>query len=180
MMNQGPHFLAISGSLRATSSNTILLQAAAALAPPYVQVARYEGLDDLPHFNPDMDGDSPHPTIIDFRQRLREADAVLICSPEYAHGVPGVLKNALDWIVSSGEFTDKPTALIMASRATFARASLVETLTVMMAKLSDETSPVLKMMTNKIDVAGVLADEALANSLKNCMTALCQEIQSSP
>lgn len=166
------HFLAISGSLRLASSNTVWLKVAAQMAPDNIHITVYEGLGDLPHFNPDLDNDTPPPAVVDFRQRLRAADAVLISSPEYAHGVPGVLKNALDWIVSSGEFTDKPTALICASRATYTRSSLLETLTVMMAKFSDETSPILKTTTNKWDIETVLATPELAEALKGCLIAL--------
>ena len=170
------HFLAISGSLRAASSNTVWLKVAAQLAPDNIHITLYEGLGDLPHFNPDLDNDTPPPAVVDFRQRLRAADALLISSPEYAHGVPGVLKNALDWVVSSGEFTNKPTALICASRATYARASLMETLGVMMAKLSDKTSPILKTTTNKWDIKTVLATPELATALRGCLIALADVI----
>ena len=97
--------LAVSGSLRARSSNTELLRALASSAPPSVRVALYDGLAHLPPFNPDLDEDGavlPVPV-----QRLRAlvdvADTVVICSPEYAHGVPGVLKTSLDWLVSGFE-----------------------------------------------------------------------------
>lgn len=120
--------LAISGSLRAASSNTALLHAATALAPESIEVTVYGGLADLPHFNPDLDGEGIT-AVMDFRSQLQTSDGVLISSPEYAHGVPGVLKNALDWVVASAEFVDKPVALINASpRAIHAQASLTETL----------------------------------------------------
>jgi len=99
--------LAISGSLRSQSSNTTVLRAVAMLAPPVVVVSIYDGIGKLPHFNPDLEETSGL-AVLDFRQRLQESDAVLISSPEYAHGVPGVLKNALDWIVGSGELVNKP------------------------------------------------------------------------
>jgi NAD(P)H-dependent FMN reductase len=103
--------LAVSGSLRTASSNTALLRAAARLAPEGVEVILYEGLASLPHFNPDLDdldaGTAP-PAVMDFRSRLDASDGVLISSPEYAHGVPGALKNAIDWVVSSGEIYEKP------------------------------------------------------------------------
>ena len=70
----------------------------------------YDRLGELPHFNPDLDDDDCRTIVTDWRDRLKECDGVLFCTPEYAHGVPGVLKNALDWIVSSGEFMYKPTA----------------------------------------------------------------------
>ncbi|MCU1349277.1 MAG: flavoprotein, partial [Acidobacteria bacterium] len=90
--------LAISGSLRNGSSNTNLLRAAAALAPDGVDVVLYDRLGDLPPFNPDVESaGTPIPSVDDFRAQLTAAAAVAICSPEYAHGVPGVLKNALDW-----------------------------------------------------------------------------------
>src|SRR5689334_14942965 len=112
--------LAISGSLRGNSSNTIVLKAAALLAPDSVSISHYGGLGSLPHFNPDLEGHEGY-AVADFRRQLQTSRAVLICSPEYAHGVPGVMKNALDWVVSSGELVDKPVALINASpRSTFA------------------------------------------------------------
>src|SRR5438128_346539 len=100
--------LAISGSLRRASSNRALVNAAALLAPAGVEVAVWQQLEHLPAFNPDLDTEQPLPAVTDFRTALQKCDAVLISSPEYAHGVPGVLKNALDWVVGSGEFLDKP------------------------------------------------------------------------
>ena len=100
--------LAISGSLRSASSNTAVLQAIAALAPTEVQVVLYSGLSELPSFNPDLDTATPLPAVSEFRKQLLASDGVLISSPEYAHGVPGTLKNALDWLVRSGELYEKP------------------------------------------------------------------------
>ncbi len=133
--------LAVSGSLRAASSNSLLLQALAAAAPPELDVSIFEGIGDLPHFNPDLDppeDPAPHPAVAEWRRHLRAADAVIFSTPEYAHGVPGVLKNALDWVVGSGELVGKPVALFQtsATRGEFARASLVETLTVMSARVT--------------------------------------------
>ena len=70
------------------------------LAPEGVSMSYYDGLADLPPFNPDLEG-AEDLAVLDFRRRLQESDAVLINSSEYAHGVPGVLKNALDWIVAA-------------------------------------------------------------------------------
>src|SRR5215510_1063207 len=110
--------LAISGSLRADSSNAALLRAAAACAPDGMEFRFYDRqLGGLPHFNPDLDGEGAvaPPAVAELRALLGAADGVLICTPEYAHGIPGALKNALDWIVSSGELERKPVALIVAS-----------------------------------------------------------------
>jgi NAD(P)H-dependent FMN reductase len=109
--------LAISGSLRVRSSNSEVLRALALLAPPLVAVRQYEGLATLPAFNPDLDGEemTPPPAVQDLRSQMATADAVVICSPEYAHGVPGSLKNALDWLVSVPHMVLKPTALVNAS-----------------------------------------------------------------
>ena len=85
------------------------------MVPPFVDYLFYEGLGGIPPFaaTPD-DNDSPK-TVVELRTMIKEADGVLICTPEYAFGVPGVLKNALDWTVSSGDLTNKPVALITAS-----------------------------------------------------------------
>lgn len=167
------HLLAISGSLRAASANTVVLRAACRLAPAHLALTIYEGLGTLPHFNPDLDGDTPPPAVVDWRAQLREADGILICSPEYAHGVPGVLKNALDWIVSSGEFMGKPVALINARPAsTFAQASLRETLTVMMAEIDSEASVTLPVTTNRLDEEILLANPTLSQTLQSALLVL--------
>lgn len=105
--------LALSGSLRKASVNTAVLRVAAALAPPDVEITVFQGLGGIPPFDPDLDtnGSAP-PNVLSFRQMVDEADGVLIASPEYAHGVSGVLKNALDWLVSCTlAFYGKPVAL---------------------------------------------------------------------
>jgi chromate reductase len=168
--------LAISGSLRAVSSNTALLQAAARLAPPTVVVTLYDGLATLPPFNPDRDDeDPPDPAVAALREQLRAADGVLISTPEYAHGVPGSLKNLLDWVVGSGELVDKPVALLHASRSPWALGSLRETLTVMSARLV-AGSITVALGSNRIDVAGVLADPALAGSIGAALAAFADAI----
>jgi len=89
------NILAISGSLRAGSINSTLLRATARLAPPDMRIELFADLGDLPLFNPDIEASDPAP-VAALRARIIAADAVLIASPEYAHGITGVLKNALD------------------------------------------------------------------------------------
>ena len=173
--------LAVSGSLRTASSNTALLRAAARLAPEGVEVILYEGLASLPHFNPDLDdldaGTAP-PAVMDFRSRLDASDGVLISSPEYAHGVPGALKNAIDWVVSSGEIYEKPVALLNASMAaTHAYASLAETLTTADANLIEEASVRVGLPTNRMDEAGILADPKISGELREAVAALTRAIE---
>jgi len=108
--------LAISGSLQARSSNVALLRAAHHAAPDGVEVFDAVSVGEVPHFNPDIERDGhPPPAVAILRSQIRSADGVLIASPEYAHSLPGVLKNALDWIVGSGELYGKPVAVLCAS-----------------------------------------------------------------
>ncbi|WP_407568977.1 NADPH-dependent FMN reductase [Deinococcus altitudinis] len=127
--------LALSGSLRGISKNTALLEAARMVAPAGVTVSLVPGLTELPPFNPDHEERPPRP-VLDFQRALAQADALLICCPEYAHGVPGAFKNALDWVVGSGELVNKPVGLLNASAGgEYAQDSLRETLSVMSARL---------------------------------------------
>src|SRR5260221_3125555 len=107
--------LAISGSTRASSTNLNCIKAIVDLGANLFSVQLYEGLMNIPPFNPDDDTDDPPEAVADLRQLLKNADGILICTPEYAMGVPGVLKNAIDWMVSSMEFSNKPVALVTAS-----------------------------------------------------------------
>jgi chromate reductase len=167
--------LAISGSLRAASSNTSLLQAAIGLAPPGVTVALYAGLGAIPPFNPDLDGDLVDAAVSDFRAQLREADAVLISGPEYAHGISGVLKNALDWLVGSGELVDKPIGVINASpRAQHAHEQLIEILTVMTGVLVPGATIAVPLLGRNLDAAGIAADPDIAEPVRAALAALVQ------
>src|SRR5438270_11902305 len=150
--------IAICGSLRAQSSNLALLRAAAKIS---AEVQIYDGLGKLPHFNPDDDveGATPPPAVAALRAMLADADGILISSPEYAHGVPGSLKNMLDWVVSTGELVDKPVALLNAAPVggSYAQASLLETLRTMNWNVVVEASRAEPFMRRKID--GQLTDE---------------------
>jgi chromate reductase len=167
--------LALSGSLRAESSNARLLRAAARFAP---QGARFTFYDQqiaaLPHFSPDLDAEGAvaPPQVAELRHLLAAADGVLICCPEYAHGVPGAFKDALDWIVSSGELTDKPVALLMASAsgAEYARAALVPTLKVMGAKIVFEQS--LVFSPRYLDPAGDISHPETARLVRVAVESL--------
>jgi chromate reductase, NAD(P)H dehydrogenase (quinone) len=165
--------LAISGSLRRASSNTALIVAAARLAPGTVEISIYRGLAEIPPFNPDLESDSAPEAVTRFRAALQACDVVLISSPEYAHGVPGVLKNALDWVVGSGELVDKPIALINASgRATHAWASLAETLSVMSAHVIVEASITVPLDGRRLDANGIVEDAELSTALRSAIEAL--------
>jgi chromate reductase len=147
------------------------------LAPEGIEIALYEGLGDLPHFNPDLEEDEPA-AVTDWRARVRGADGLLISCPEYAHGVPGVLKNALDWLVGGDEFIRKPVALLNAApRATHAQASLAETVTVMSGRLVAEASIAVPLLGTKLDEAGIAANPEMSSALRAAVVAFARAIE---
>jgi chromate reductase, NAD(P)H dehydrogenase (quinone) len=174
MVNTGVvHVLAISGSLRRASSNSALVNAAVRLAPAGVDVSVYGDLAAIPPFNPDLDTEAVPAAVATFRSSLDACDAVLISSPEYAHGVPGVLKNALDWIVGSGELIGKPIALINASaRASHAHASLSETLTTMSGRVIAEASVIVPLDGTGLDADGIADNPRFSILLRSAVDAL--------
>ena len=170
--------LAISGSLRANSSNTMLLRAAVNLAPEGVQIQLYDSIGNLPHFNSDLENELPS-AVKDFQSRIQSTHGLMISSPEYAHGVPGCLKNALDWLVSGNEFPGKPVALLnTSSRGTYAQASLTETITVMNGRIIAEASITIPILGKKIDSEGILSRPDLANPLRAAIAAFVKAIKS--
>lgn len=169
--------LAISGSLRTGSSNTAVLQAIGALAPAKVQVVLYSGLSELPHFNPDLDTETPPPAVAGLRSRLLASDGVLISSPEYAHGVPGTLKNALDWLVRSGELYEKPVALVNTSpRSTHAHTSLLETLNTMSVRLVLEACVTVVLPGKGLDADGICSDPEISHALSLAITEFARAV----
>lgn len=174
--NSKTGILAISGSLRKVSSNTALLEAAIALSPKNVKMKLYNGLGDLPHFNPDLEPTPP--SVIDLQKQLGWSDGLIISSPEYAHGVPGVLKNALDWLVSGEEFVGKPIALFNASpRAIHAIASLTEIVTTMSGKIVPEASVTVPLLGKNLDATGIVKDSEIASQLQAAIVTFAAAIK---
>lgn len=106
--------LAICGSLQEKSGNLTLLRAAQAAAPAGVEVRLYDGLRGLPHFNPDLETGQAPPAVSELRQAISGSDALFIAMPEYGHSLPGSLKNAIDWLIGSGELEGKLVAITSA------------------------------------------------------------------
>ncbi|MBD5770983.1 NAD(P)H-dependent oxidoreductase [Marinomonas sp. SM2066] len=175
--NHVNHFrlLALSGSLRAASFNTAALHALAQLAPDNVNVL-ISGLGDIPLFNPDLENSAPS-SVIALKEKLRACDGLIIASPEYAHGMTGVLKNALDWLVSGDEFVDKPIMLINTSpRATHAQASLKEVLITMSGKLIENAQVTIPLLGSQLDCQGIVAHVDISQQLKTSLNELCEAI----
>ena len=168
--------LAISGSLRAGSSNTILLRAATQLAPHGVAVEVYDQLGALPHFNPDIEDTAPQ-VVKDFGTRVGAADGIIISTPEYAHGIPGVLKNALDWLVGGFDFINKPVALFNASpRSTYAIASLTEIVTIMSGRIISEACISIPLQELHLDEEQIVAHAESAATIQRALTAFADAI----
>jgi NAD(P)H-dependent FMN reductase len=172
--------LAISGSIKPDSTNAALLRAAAVVAGPSFEFTFFDQqIEDIPPFRADRDeeGMTPPPSVAAFRALLAASDGLVISCPEYAHGVPGSFKNALDWIVSSGETTDKPTCLFMAGPggAKQAWAALAPTLRVMGCRLAHEASLVVARRHFRAD--GTLGDAELEAELRRGIDALASAIR---
>ena len=167
--------MAISGSLRGASTNTSVLKAAARLALPGVEVEIYQGLGSLPQFNPDLDGASLPPEVIELRRQIGMADALLICGPEYARGIAGALKNVFDWLVSGDELPGKPVAVINASqRSVHADASLRLVLETMAARVINSASITLPLLGRSLDAEGIATNPILSEQLREAVTVLVQ------
>jgi NAD(P)H-dependent FMN reductase len=168
--------IAISGSTRERSSNQELINAIQSLYVDKVEVNAFYELANLPHFNPDLDTGTPPEAVMHFRRQIKEADGVLICTPEYAMGVPGSLKNAIDWTVSSGEFSHKPVALITASSSGHnGHASLLETLKVIQAAIPEEAQLVISFVKTKVKDSEII-DNVTLEQVQQVLHALMKTI----
>ena len=170
--------LALCGSLRKASINAALLRAAARLAAPAADVEVAGWLGRLPLFDPDLEAEEELPRAVQaLHLAVAHADAILVASPEYAHGVSGTIKNALDWLVGFEPFIHKPVAVINASpRAHHADDALRETLRTMSAGLVGERSFALPLLGAQLDEAAMCASPAVAAVVAEAMAALRAEI----
>lgn len=167
-------FLAIAGSLRAGSSTTAIVRAAAELAPPGTEVEVFEGVAALPHFSPDLDVDPPPATVAALRAALGASRGLIVATPEYAHGMPGSLKNALDWLVSAAEPIGMPVLLISASPsgAAHAHAQFSEVLRTMSMRLVDGGAHVLAR--SRLAADGSVRDRELLDAIARGLVELAE------
>ena len=149
-----------------------ILRAAARLAPSATLVEIYDRLAELPAFSPDLDADPLPGPIVDLRGRIARADALMISSPEYAHGMPGSLKNLLDWLVSALEALHKPVLVLSASPggAVFAHAQFLEVLRTMNLRVVDGGAHVFSR--SKLDATGEVASPELLGTIAAAVGAL--------
>ncbi len=169
--------LALSGSTRKTSSNLNLIKAIANLSAEIFVITVFDGLDNLPHFNPDSDNESAPKEIREFRTQLKAADGILICTPEYAIGVPGTLKNAIDWTISSMEFSKKPVALITASLSgEIAHQSLLGTLLIIEARMTADTQLLIPFIKTKVEASGKITDNETLHSVNKLIKSFFEVI----
>ena len=171
--------IAISGSVRRNSANLRLIKAIDELTKEKFETTVFEGLSELPHFNPDLDNGRPPEAVDNFRKLLKNSDGILICTPEYAMGVPGTLKNVLDWTVSSGEFSGKPVALITASTSGLkAHESLLDTLQVIDARINAETQYLISFIQVKLNSENKITDEQTMSDLQKLLGAFAEQMDS--
>ena len=175
------HVLALSGSLRRDSHNTLLLRAAEELLEPGDTLELWEGLRDVPAYDQDDDVEPVHPAVAALRAAVAGADAVLIATPEYNSSLPGALKNALDWAsrpLATNVFRSKPVAVIGSSVGVFgavwAQAELRKVLAAMGARVTDVELAV-GHATEKLDAHGEVEDEGLRAELREALDTLLAE-----
>lgn len=149
--------LGVCGSLQQNSSNARLLSVASDLAPRGVEVVPYERLGELPHFNPDLE----EPVIIaELRAAVASSDALLVACPEYGHSLPGSLKNAIDWLIGTGELERKIVAITCAvpgpERGRRGLKALRDTLAAVSARVAFE-EPIVKGPDFEVRVAHVVS-----------------------
>ncbi len=181
-MDDSTSILLISGSLRGGSTNTAMLRTARAVAPAGISASLYEGMDGLPHFNPDddLEGGQLAAPVAALRARLREVAAVLICTPEYAGALPGALKNLLEWTVGGGELYGKSVAWINASGRAApkggadAHESLRKVLGYVGADIVEDACVRIPVARDAIGPDGLIADSLIRARAVDCLRALAE------
>ena len=177
-MNPLKKVIAICGSTRKQSTNLNYIKAITMLSSETLEITIYEGLANILHFNPDLDNEQPPVEVIDFRNKLKAADGILICTPEYAMGVPGTLKNAIDWTVSSMEFSHKPVALITASpMGQKGHVSLLETMKIIESDITDETQLLISHAKTKINNDFIITDNKTLEEINSLLKAFNKILQ---
>jgi len=176
MKSQPKKVLAISGSVRRNSVNRTILEFIKEDQKDLLDVDIWEDIEQLPHFNPDQ-LDSLPSRVQSFYARIANAEGVIICSPEYVFSMPGVLKNAIEWTVSTTLFADKPLALIVASSlGEKAFESLELVMTTLEARMTADTKLLISGSNSKIDKISHVLHQEVRKDLSHLTAAFVRLI----
>ncbi len=170
MTSKRKNVLAISGSTRKNSNNEAILKSIAEMYIENIEVRIYDGIEKLPHFNPGIEDENVEQSVIDFRKQIDEADGVIICTPEYVFSIPGSLKNAIEWTVSTVVFSEKPLALITAATSgEKAHEELYLVMKTLSMKVNHDTRVLIQGPKKKIDRNGKIIDEKTLSGVKKAI-----------
>ncbi|OQP67416.1 hypothetical protein A3860_03450 [Niastella vici] len=175
MQNKKITILAVAGSLRPTSTNIRLVKDIQRWAPADIEFIVYEDLATLPAFDDSAVEGEP---VAKWRRQLAEADGIFLCSPEYAFGIPGALKNAIDWTVRSGELVNKPLALVTAaSNGEKAHAAWLQIFSALSANIPEGGALLIPFIKTKLNERGEIADAATKTAVEAVLQALINAIK---
>lgn len=171
--------LAISGSTKRGSTSHSILSHISDTHSGEFECEIFDGIEKLPHFDPSVaDADLPA-EVLDFRKKISASDGVIISTPEYVFSIPGSLKNAIEWCVSSTVFSHKPIAIIVAAASgTKAFESLDLIMTTLETILPDSSKLLIQGAKGKVDSDGNIIDEATKNNIKTLVQSLLESINS--
>ena len=171
-MTEKKNILAIIGSASSNSSNLKIVEQIVSLTENEFQFTIFNDLKSLPHFDPELSAHNPPKQIIDFRKTIDEADAIIICTPEYVYSIPSGLKNAIEWCIATTIFTDKPSGLITAAAGgEKGHEELQLIMKTAMAKFTNETTLLIRGVKGKFDLNGSLIDNETKGELKRFIDA---------
>ncbi len=177
MYEKKKQILAISGSTKKKSSNEAIIRLIADFFKNEIDLELFDGIDTLPHFNPDLDQEEPPAVVAYFREKIQKADGVLICTPEYVFSLPGSLKNAIEWNVSTTNFSNKPVAIIVAAASgEKALESLALIMTTIEARLPDESKLLIKGVKGKINSSGEIQYQTTISQIKALTASLIRSV----
>ena len=169
--------LAISGSTRKNATNHKILEFIAGKYSDILDIEIYDGIDKLPHFNTELDDDHPPKEVFQFREKIKKSDGILFCTPEYIFSLPGSLKNAIEWNVSTRLFANKPVAIIVASasgKKAFESLGLI--LETIEAKIPLESRLLIQGAKGKVNLDGSITDENILQEIDHLLSSFLKSM----
>lgn len=169
---------AISGSTKLSSTSHHILNHIKSKYRSTLELEVFDGIEKMPHFNPSITDDELPEEVIEFRNKIAAADGVIISTPEYVFSIPGSLKNAIEWCVSTTVFSHKPVAMIIAAASgEKAYESLSLIMTTIEAILPDESKLLIQGAKGKLNINGEITDSATIEQIETVIQSLIATIK---